>query len=130
MFTVAQIEQAHEKVKSGADFPKYIQEIKALGVLGFETWVKDSHTEYYGTNDYRTLSKPQYAQLSIAHETNKDSFVTELKAHQQGQTDYYTFCKDCAENGIEKWIVDLDKMTCIYYDKAGKEILVEQIPSQ
>lgn len=39
MFTVEQIEQAHGKVKSGADFPKYIQEIKALGVTSFETWV-------------------------------------------------------------------------------------------
>lgn len=27
MFTVEQIENAHKKVKSGADFPKYIQGI-------------------------------------------------------------------------------------------------------
>ena len=39
MFTVEQIESAHEKVKSGADFPHYIQEIKKIGVLSFETWV-------------------------------------------------------------------------------------------
>jgi len=129
MFTVAQIEQAHEKVKSGADFPKYIQEIKAMGVSGFDTWVTDSHTEYFGANDYKTQSQPQYDNLIIADVTNKEKFVSQLRAHQQGQTDYYTFCKDCAENGIEKWVVDLDEMTCIYYDKAGEEILVEQIPS-
>lgn len=129
MFTVAQIEQAHDQVKSGADFPKYIQEIKAMGVLGFETWVTDSHTDYFGADDYSTSSEPQYENLAIADTTNKEKFSHQLKIHQQGQTDYYTFCKDCAETGIEKWIVDLDKMTCIYYDKAGKEILVEQIPS-
>ena len=129
MFTVAQIEEAHSKVKSGADFPRYIQEIKEIGVLGFETWVKDSHTEYYGANEYRTSSAAQYENLEISTNTNKEQFVKQLKAHQQGQTDYYTFCKDCAETGIEKWIVDLGQMTCIYYDKAGKEILVEQIPS-
>lgn len=127
MFTVAEIEQAHDKVKSGADFPKYIQEIKQMGVLGFETWVKDSHTEYYA-NDYRTSSEPQYENLEISTKTNKEQFIKQLKAHQQGQTDYYTFCKDCAENGIEKWIVDLDQMTCTYYDSVGEEILVEQIP--
>ena len=33
MFTVEQIKAAHSKVKSGADFPAYIQEIKALGLL-------------------------------------------------------------------------------------------------
>jgi uncharacterized protein YbcV (DUF1398 family) len=128
MFTVIQIEQAHEKVKSGADFPKYIQEIKAMGVLSFETWVKDSHTEYFGANNYSTKSESQYEDLIIAEVTNQDAFVNQLKAHQQGKTDYYTFCKDCAETGVEKWIVDLDKMTCIYYDNAGVEILVEQIP--
>lgn len=40
MFTVQQIELAHEKVKTGADFPKYIQDIKELGVIAFETFVK------------------------------------------------------------------------------------------
>ena len=55
-------------------------------------------------------------------------FVQQLKAHQRGETDYYTFCKDCAENGVEKWVVCLEKMTCIYYDTAGNEVLVEKIP--
>ena len=31
MFTLEQIELAHSKVKSGAEFPRYIQEIKELG---------------------------------------------------------------------------------------------------
>lgn len=31
MFPVAQIKLAHDKVKSGADFPKFIQEIKKPG---------------------------------------------------------------------------------------------------
>lgn len=129
MFTVAAIEQAHDKVKSGADFPKYIQEIKAMGVLSFETWVKDSHTEYFGANGFQTSSAAQYEDLSISATTDKDKFTGQLKNHQQGGTDYYTFCKDCAETGIEKWIVDLNQMTCTYFDQTGHQILVEQIPS-
>jgi len=128
MFTVEQIEQAHNKVKSGADFPKYIQEIKTIGVLRFETWVIDSHTEYFGANDYCISSEAQYKNLEISTTTDKDQFVKQLKAHQQGQTDYCAFCKDCAETGIEKWLVNLEDMTCVYYDKAGDEILTEQIP--
>ena len=128
MFTVAQIEQAHDKVKSGADFPKYIQEIKELGVVAFETWVKNSHTEYFGLNNYQTKSNPQYDTLTISEVTDKEKFNHYLKIHQQGQTDYYTFCTHCAETGIEKWIVSLDKMTCIYFDKAENEILEEKIP--
>ena len=128
MFTIEQIEKAHEKVKSGADFPKYIQEIKGMGVTVFETRVNDSNTEYVGKDDYRIKSKSQYDKLKISGNSDKEKFSTYLKAHQQGKTDYYTFCKDCAETGIEKWIVSLEAMTCIYYDKAGNEILVEQIP--
>ena len=56
MFTVKQIKYAHAKVKSGADFPQYIQDIIALGVTSFETFVFDNHTNYYGANDFKTSS--------------------------------------------------------------------------
>ena len=129
MFTVAQIQQAHSKVKSGADFPKYIQEIKQLGVTAFTTYVSDSHTEYFGNDNFQTNSEAKYPNLAIAETSNKEAFVDYLKSHQKGETDYFLFCKHCAATGIEKWIVDLQKMTCIYYNKIGNEILVEQIPS-
>ncbi len=128
MYTVKQIEKAHEKVKSGADFPKYIREIKQMGVTAFETWVNDSHTEYFGKNDFQTKSLPQYEKLTIADSTYSGKFSQYLKSHQQGETDYFTFCKQCAETGIEKWFVCLDEMTCTYYDKVGNKIVVEQIP--
>ena len=51
MFTIEQIKTAHAKVKSGADFPAYIREIKQLGVAAYETWVTDGHTEYKGQNN-------------------------------------------------------------------------------
>ena len=128
MFTVKQIEEAHRNVRSGADFPKYIQEIKDLGVQSFETWVNDSHTEYFGVNDFKTVSEPQYDLLTVSDELNKEKFAQKLKEHQKGETDYMQFCRDCAENGIEKWKVDLDDYTCIYYDKKGGEVLKEIIP--
>ena len=56
MFTIEQIKAAHSKVKSGADFPGYIQDIKRLGVNAFETWVIDSHTEYFGKDGYHIRS--------------------------------------------------------------------------
>ena len=129
MFTVEQIELAHSKIKSGAEFPKYIQEIKEIGVTAFETWVTDSHTKYFGKDDFMVQSNPIYEELAIATHSDKDKFIQYLKIHQKGETDYFTFCQHCAETGIEKWIVDLDKMTCIYYDKSENEILVEIVPT-
>jgi uncharacterized protein YbcV (DUF1398 family) len=129
MFTVEQIKTAHAKVKSGADFPAYIQEIIGLGVTGYETFVTDGHTDYSGANGYHTPTKEKYAELTIADKSNVNQFKTDIKAHQQGQTDYATFCSDCAKSGVEKWAVNTEKMTCTYYDKAGNEMLVETIPT-
>ncbi|WP_221392848.1 DUF1398 domain-containing protein [Dyadobacter sp. NIV53] len=128
MFTVEQIKAVHSKVKSGADFPAYIQDIKKLGVTFYETFVTDGHTDYYGANDYKTSSVARYETLTIPQVSNVEQFKTDILAHQQGKTDYLTFCSDCAKSGIEKWSVCMDKMTCTYYDKAGCKILIEQIP--
>lgn len=128
MFTVEQIQIAHSKVRSGADFPAYIRELKGLGVTHYETFVSDGHTEYYGSNGYKTLSPAKYHVLRIAESSNAERFRADLKAHQQGRTDYLTFCSDCAKSGIERWEVYMDGMTCTYYDKTGHEILVEEIP--
>ncbi|MEZ4859505.1 MAG: DUF1398 family protein [Flavobacteriaceae bacterium] len=128
MFTIEQIKAAHSKVKSGADFPAYIQDLKKLGVTFYETFVTDGHTDYYGAKDYKTSSVAKYLPLTLAQVSNLEQFKIDLKAHQEGKTDYPTFCKDCAKWGIEKWAVSMDKMSCTYYDKAGNKILVEQIP--
>jgi uncharacterized protein YbcV (DUF1398 family) len=128
MFTVEQIKADHSKVKSGADFPAYIQDIKKLGVTYYETFVTDGHTDYYGANKFKTTAPAKYEQLLIAGDSNKEQFRTDLKEHQNGKTDYLTFIGISARLGVEKWAVSLEKMTCTYFNKAGKEILVEQIP--
>lgn len=129
MFTILQIKEAHSKVRSGADFPKYMQDIIALGVTSFETFVFDNHTNYYGKDDFQIASEGFSQTLSIADESAVEQFKLDLKAHQQGKTDYMTFLNDCAKSGVAKWIVVMDKMTCSYYDKAGNEMVVEVIPS-
>jgi len=128
MFTVEQIQTAHSKVKSGADFPAYIKEIKLLGVSYYETFVSDGHTDFFGASDYKTSSTAKYDVLKIAETSQTEQFKLGLTAHQQGDSDYLTFCNDCAKSGIEKWAVSIDKMICTYYDKAGKEMLVENVP--
>ena len=128
MFTAEQIKVAHSKVKSGADFPAYIKEIKALGVTHYETYVTDGHIDFYGANNYTVKVPAKYEPLVIAETCDSKQFKSDLKAHQQGKTNYPTFCEDSAKSGIEKWIVSMDEMTCTYYDKAGNNILVELIP--
>jgi uncharacterized protein YbcV (DUF1398 family) len=128
MFTLEQIKAAHSKVKSGIDFPRYIHEIKQLGVMRYETFVADGHTDYMGLDAYKMSSDAKYTTLIIANNTNALQFKADLKAHQEGKTDYPTFCQDCAKSGIEKWAVQMDDMTCTYYSQSGEVVLVETIP--
>jgi uncharacterized protein YbcV (DUF1398 family) len=128
MFTIDQIKTAHSKVKSGADFPQYIQDLIQLGVTGYETYVHDGHTVYCGTDKYTIASSAKYKTLKVEKRANKNQFQIDLLMHQQGKTDYPTFCSDCAKSGIEKWIVAMNTKTCTYYDKQGNEVLRESIP--
>lgn len=128
MFTLSQIKNTHSKVNSGADFPQYINDLLALGVLKYSIHVSDRHAEYFGEDDYTICSPSEYSTLDIAPETDLNLFKEYLRAHQQGKTDYFSFCKHSAETGVDKWIVDILARTCIYYDKLGNSILEEKIP--
>lgn len=129
MFTLDQIKSAHSKVKSGADFPAYIQDLIQLGVHRYETFVSDGHTNFYDEQGTVLQSEAKYNELQVATESNQAQFISDLKNHQQGNTDYPTFCADCAKAGVEKWLVDTSKMTCTYLDGNEKEILIEAIPT-
>jgi uncharacterized protein YbcV (DUF1398 family) len=138
MFALSQIQDAHSKVKSGADFPKYIAEIKTFGVAYYETYVSDGHTNYFGEANieetkieerkFKISSNPKFEANEINIICNSEQFKIDLKEHQQGKTDFMTFISNCANFGINKWAVCLDKMTCTYFDKNDNEILVEIIP--
>ena len=128
MFTVEQIKAAHSKVRSGADFPAYIKEIKSFGITHYEAYVTDGHINYHGANSHTAKVPAKYEPLKIAGTPKTEEFKAELLAHQQGKTDFLTFIRMCATFGVEKWAIRMDKMTCTYYDKAGNEILIEQIP--
>ncbi|MBP9695297.1 MAG: DUF1398 domain-containing protein [Candidatus Magasanikbacteria bacterium] len=129
MFTVEQIKLAHGKVKSGADFPSYIKEIKALGVTHYEAYVTDGHIDYHGADNYTAKVLAKYEPIIVADTSKSEEFKAGLIAHQQGKTDFVTFIKICATFGIEKWEICMDKMTCTYFNKAGNEILIETIPN-
>jgi len=129
MFTLEQIKAAHSKVKSGADFPAYVQDLKTIGVQSYEHSVADGQIVYLGANDFKIASPAKWPAMDIAPVGSKDQLQHALKIHQGGQTDYPTFCKQSAEAGVEKWVLNLERMVCIYYDKSKDEILVESVPA-
>jgi uncharacterized protein YbcV (DUF1398 family) len=130
MFTIENIQAALSKVKSGADFPQFIKEIKELGVKRNDVYVSNGLSVYFdGEDNAQQVSPDEYPTLVINEESSSDKLQHALKVHQQGQTDYFTFCKQAADAGVEKWVTDLDEMTCTYLDTEGNELVKETIPT-
>jgi uncharacterized protein YbcV (DUF1398 family) len=128
MFTLEQIKDAHSRVKTGADFPAYIQDMKKLGVHSYEHFVTDGHITYHGIADFYLSALPKWDAVPIAPKEQVEKLKHEIKIHQAGKTDYLTFCRHSAEAGVEKWVVDMLNMMCTYYDQAGGEMVAEPIP--
>lgn len=129
MFTLQQIELAAQNIKSGADFPNFIKQLKEMGVTRNDVFVINGMSVYYGTGDETVESSALYESLLIAETGDENALKEALKIHQQGQTDYFTFCKQAAEAGVEKWITDINVMTVSYLASDGTVLVVEKIPS-
>ncbi|MDG2431696.1 DUF1398 family protein [Flavobacterium sp.] len=128
MFTLEQIKAAYDQVQTGADFPNYIQELIQLGVKGYDTIVADGRVRYYGDATNEASTDKKYEALPIAASANKERFIEYLVMHQDGQTDYYTFCQQAAQCGIASWQIDILEMTCTYKDTNNHPIVIENIP--
>lgn len=128
MFTLEQVKEAHTRVKSGADFPHYVQELKALGVTAYDHEVADGRIIYRGADDFRLEGDPKYPSVPIADTAQPEVLRQVLSVHQAGQTDYPTFCRQAAEAGVERWTLDFSAMTCSYLDGVGNTLIVETIP--
>jgi uncharacterized protein YbcV (DUF1398 family) len=128
MLTLQHIHDAHARVASGADFPRYAGEIKALGVVWYDTFVADGRTVYTTVAGVFLTDEPVRKPLPLSG-VNPVLFRERLAAHQRGESTYDEFCLDCARTGVEKWRVDLSQMTCTYYDMQGQALVVEEIPA-
>ncbi len=128
MFTREQIETAHNKVKSGADFPIYVDEIKDMGVKSHEVVLFDGTWIFRGADGQVLQFKSGMENVHISVQSSPEKFKQILSMHQKGETDYATFCNQAGETGVERWISDFEKMTVTYLGSDGAVIDVEPIP--
>lgn len=127
-FTLNQIQEALMKVKTGADFPQLVQGLKAIGVTHYDNYVADGKTKYYGANNFVLESESKYPVINISEESSASKLKHSISIHQQGQTDYSTFCHEAAAAGVEKWTTHMIEMTVTYFDKKNNKLTVEPIP--
>ena len=130
MFTIQQIKDAHSRVKTGADFPRYIGELKTLGLKRYEFLVSTGDTVYYGINGHTFSSGTRYDARQIVSPSFQTVLRELIAIHQKGGSDFPTICIQAAAAGVEKWVIDTEKMMCTYYDLEGNEMLAEPIPEE
>jgi uncharacterized protein YbcV (DUF1398 family) len=127
MFTLAQINDIHDRVGKQATLPEYLHELKAIGVDKLDSFLTDGHSEYFGKGNQKLVSPPEHKKLAIARTSDREAMLKHLSLHEEGKTDYLEMSQGLADSGIEKWSFDTGKMTITYYDTNGHEMLVEAI---
>ena len=127
MLTIEQLDDLHARLGSARTFLQYVLALKALGVERYDSYLADGHSEYFGRDGQAVVSPTVHEALPVAESGQRETFLEHLRRHEQRQTTYLEMSRGLAESGIEKWTVDTNSMTMTFYDKAGGEMLVEQI---
>ena len=127
MFTIEEINDLHARLGTARTFPEYVRALKGLGVERYDSYLVDGHSEYVGQGGHRVVTPPVHEVLPVAGTGQRQTFLEHLRRHERGQTTYLEMSSGLAQSGIEKWTVDTARMTMTSYDKAGREMLVEQI---
>lgn len=128
MFTIEQIEELHGRFGRAETLSDYVRSLASLGVVHYDSFVSDGHSEYLDRESHRVISEPVHDELVVAEGSDRDAFVDHLRRHEHGETSYLEMTRGLADSGVERWTVDTHAMTMTFYDRSGEVLLVEQIP--
>jgi uncharacterized protein YbcV (DUF1398 family) len=127
MFTIEQIDDLHARLGSAKTLPEYVLALKALGIERYDSFLADGHSEYFGEGGHSVVSPAVHEVLAVAESGQRETVLQHLRRHERRETTYLEMSRGLAQSGIEKWTVDTGRMTMTFYDKTGREVLVEQI---
>ncbi len=126
-FTLSAIQQAHQQF-TGVDFPKLFKAFKDMGMTYNIVNIQDGTATYVHQSKDDIVTSSVKSNHPVAQKSNKTIVQDVLTRHQQGQTDFETFCDEMAEAGIYKWHIDIQAGTCTYIDLKEQAIISELIP--
>ncbi|HDZ3299567.1 TPA: DUF1398 family protein [Staphylococcus aureus] len=126
-FTLSAIQQAHQQF-TGVDFPKLFKAFKDMGMTYNIVNIQDGTATYVHQSEGDIVTSSVKSNHPVAPRSNQSIVQEVLTRHQQGQTDFKTFCDEMAEAGIYKWHIDIQAGTCTYIDLKEQAIISELIP--
>jgi uncharacterized protein YbcV (DUF1398 family) len=127
MFTFDQINDVHDQFGKANTLFQYAQALNALGVIYVNSYVTDGRSEYFGKDGYVVKSPTHHKTFTVAEKSSEETFHKYMQLAKEGQLGYVKMSKGFAESGVEMWRIDTEKATLTYYDKSGKQLLVEEL---
>lgn len=126
-FKLSPIQQAHQQF-TGVDFPKLFKAFKDMGMTYNIVNIQDGTATYVHQSEDDIVTSSVKSNHPVAPSSNQSIVQDVLTRHQQGQTDFETFCDEMAQAGIYKWHIDIQAGTCTYIDLQEQAIISELIP--
>lgn len=101
MFTIEEIDELHGRLGKAETLSDYVRSLAALGVVRYESFVSDGHSEYMGRNAHRVNSHAAHDELTVAESSDRDAFLDHLSRHNRGETTYLEMSRGLADSGVE-----------------------------
>ena len=127
MFTLDQITNVHDRLGNAKTLFEYAKALNALGVMYADSYITDGHSEYFGKDGYVVKSPSYHQTFEVAENSNEETFHEYMELSEQGKIGYVEMSEGFAKSGVEKWTMDTSRATFTYYDKSGKQLLVEEL---
>ena len=127
VFTWAQIEDIHTRLGRAESLGDYLRGLAAIGVVRFDSFVTDGHTEFFGADGQHVDSPAHHEILTVAEVSDRDAFLAHLRAHAEGRTSYVEMSAGLADSGVEKWVADTEVLTMTYCARDGVVLLVDEV---
>lgn len=122
-----QIDELHARLGSAESLADYLRGLAAIGVVRFESFLTDGHSEFIGADGRKVTSPPHHAELVVAEFSDRAALLDHLRRHQDKETSYLEMSAGLAASGVEKWVADTAALTMTYVDRAGRALLVEAV---
>jgi|HubBroStandDraft_1064217.scaffolds.fasta_scaffold48076_2 uncharacterized protein YbcV (DUF1398 family) len=128
-FTEQDIRAAYAKTRTGADFPRLIQDLKKLGMVSYDHLLESGSNVFHGQDGQSVPLSNMGPSVPVNDRANVELLKKHISEHQRGLTNYPTLCGLAGQGGVDKWTCDLLAMTCTYFDRSGRKLHVEFIPT-
>jgi len=128
-FTEQDIGAAYAKTRTGADFPRLIQDLKKLGIVSYDHMLESGSNVFHGQDGQYVSLSNMGPSVPVNDQADVELLKKHISEHQRGLTNYPTLCGLAGQAGVDRWTSDLLAMTCSYFDRSGRKLHVESIPT-